>query len=44
MVMIQVSKIKKELYYKKIIIKNIDNFVYKEFLLYNKNFYNMYLN
>jgi hypothetical protein len=37
-------KIKKKLYFKKIIIKNIDNFIYKEFLLYNKSFCNMYIN
>lgn len=38
------QKFKKKLYFKKILIKNIDNFVYKEFLLYNKSFYNMYIN
>ena len=38
------QKYKKELYLKKILIKNIDNFIYKEFLLYSKNFHNVYLN
>jgi hypothetical protein len=38
------QKYKKNIYLKKKIIKNIDNFVYKEFLLYNKSFYNMYIN
>jgi|GEM_PF-6941920 hypothetical protein len=38
------QKFKKKIYFKKILVKNIDNFVQKEFLLYNKNFCNMYIN
>ena len=38
------QKVKSLLYLKKSLIKNIDNFVYKEFLLYNENFHNVYIN
>jgi hypothetical protein len=38
------QKPRDKLYLKKILIKNIDNFLYKEFLLYNKCFHNMYIN
>ena len=38
------QKVKSILYLKKSLIKNIDNFIYKEFLLYNKNFHNVYIN
>ena len=38
------QKFKKTLYLKKLLLKNIDNFIYKEFLLYNKSFCNIYIN
>jgi hypothetical protein len=38
------QKFKTNIYLKKKIIKNIDNFIYKDFLLYNKSFCNMYIN